>query len=127
MKKTFKIEDRLGRLTDSRINPSHSTSEGIVSVLLGFLVRIQSFNELKYRLKSKDFKGIISRTMRLPQIHTIREVLKKIDLAGLRELSVNIVKKAKQNKVLKNITIDGYTVAARDGGGVTMPIFTYRG
>lgn len=115
MKKTFKIEDKLNQLKDTRVNPTYSTAEGIVPVLLGFLVRIQSFNELKFRLKSKDFKGVLSRKMKLPQIDTIREVLKKIDLLGLGDLATSIVKIAKQNKVFKNGTIDGYTVAAIDG------------
>lgn len=84
MRKVFKIEDKLNQLKDTRVNPTYSTSEGILPVLLGCLVRIQSFNELKYRLKSKDFKGVLSRKMKVPQIDTIREVLKKIDLTGLR-------------------------------------------
>lgn len=79
MKKTFKIEDKLNQLKDTRVNPTYSTAEGIVPVLLGFLVSIQSLNELKYRLKSKDFKGILSRKTKLPQIDNIREVLKKQD------------------------------------------------
>lgn len=78
MKKVFKIEDKLNQLKDTRVNPSYSTAEGIVPVLLGFLIRMQSFSELKYRLKSNDFKGVISRKMKLPQIDTIREVLKRL-------------------------------------------------
>lgn len=97
MKKTFEIEDRLNKLTDSRVNLTYSTAEGRVPVLLGFLVRAQSFNEIKHRLKSEDFKGVLSKN----QIATIREVFKKIDLTGLRDLATSIVKKSKQNKVLK--------------------------
>ncbi|HHX61044.1 MAG TPA: hypothetical protein GX707_10090, partial [Epulopiscium sp.] len=115
MKKVFKIEDKLGKLKDSRVNPTYSTSEGILPVLLGFLVRIQSFNELKYKLKSKDFNKIISRKVKLPQIDTIREILKRIDLSGLEALTSSVVNKAKENKVFRNGTIDGYTVAAIDG------------
>lgn len=70
MKKVFKIEDKLGKLKDSRVNPTYHISQGILPVLLGFLVRIQSFNELKYKLKSKDFNRIISRKVKLPQIDT---------------------------------------------------------
>ena len=115
MKKVFKIEDKPGKLKDSRVNPTYSTSEGILPVLLGFLVRIQSFNELKYKLKSKDFNKIISRKVKLPQIDTIREILKRIDLSGLEALTSSVVNKAKENKVFRNGTIDGYTVAAIDG------------
>ncbi|HHX61715.1 MAG TPA: hypothetical protein GX707_13565 [Epulopiscium sp.] len=83
--------------------------------MLGFLVRIQSFNELKYKLKSKDFNRIISRKVKLPQIDTIREIFKKIDLSGLEALTSGVVNKAKENKVFRNGTIDGYTVATIDG------------
>ena len=65
--------------------------------MLGFLVRIKSFNELKYKLKSKDFNSIISRKVKLPQIDTIREILKKIDLSGLEAPTSGIVKKAALN------------------------------
>ena len=59
MKKVYKIEDTLNRLKDNRVNPTYRTSEAILPVLLRFLVRIQSLNELKHRTKSKDFKGLI--------------------------------------------------------------------
>ena len=40
MKKVFRIEDRLSHLKDSRVNPTYRTSEGILPVLLGFLIWI---------------------------------------------------------------------------------------
>ncbi|HHT97715.1 MAG TPA: hypothetical protein GXZ90_07460, partial [Clostridiales bacterium] len=49
----------------------------------------------------------------MPQIDTIREVLKRIDLSGLEAFTSSIVNKAKENKVFRNGTIDGYTVAKR--------------
>ena len=65
-------------------------------MLLGFILRLQSFNELKYRNRSNDFKNIISKKMKLSQIDTIRDTLKMIDfgfkilfssIALLKELS----------------------------------------
>ena len=53
-KKVYKIEDSLKQLEDTRRNPSYSTAEVVTPVLLGFIMRIQSFNELKYRLKSNE-------------------------------------------------------------------------
>lgn len=63
IKKVFKIQDKLNQMKDTRVNPSYSIAEGILPVVLGFLVRIQSFNELKCSLKSNDFRGAISRKM----------------------------------------------------------------
>ena len=115
MKEVYDIEDAIKYLKDRRINPKYSAAEAILPALFGFLIRIQSFNELKFRLKSKDFKNIISKKMKLPQIDTIRHTLKVVDNQGLSKMHNNIIKKVKQNKVLRNGTIDGYTVAAIDG------------
>ena len=93
MKKVYKIENTLNRLSDHRVNPTYSTAEAMLPVLLGVLVRIQSLNELKYKIWSRDFQGVISKKTKLPQIDVIREVLKKIDLSGLENLTSSIVKK----------------------------------
>ena len=115
MKEVYHIEDDIKHLKDRRIKPKYSAAEAILPVLFGFLIRIQSFNELKFRLKSKDFKNVISRKMKLPQIDTVRDTLKVVDNQRLSKMHNNIIKKAKQNKILRNGTIDGYTVAAIDG------------
>ncbi len=115
VKKVYHIEDGLKALTDRRKNPLYTTGEVILPVLLGFLLRIQSFNELKYKIKSNDFINIISRKMKLPQIDTIRDTLKVIDNQGLYKMHRKIIKRAKRNKVFDKGTIDGYRVVAIDG------------
>lgn len=115
VKKVYHIEDGLKALTDRRKNPLYTTGEVILPVLLGFLLRIQSFNELKYKIKSNDFINIISRKMKLPQIDTIRDTLKVIDNQGLYKMHRKIIKRAKCNKVFNKGTIDSYRVAAIDG------------
>lgn len=52
---------------------------------------------------------------KLPQIDIVREVFKRIELSGLENLTSSIVKKAKENKIFEEGTIDAYTVAAIDG------------
>ncbi|MDF2596378.1 MAG: hypothetical protein K0R69_2719 [Clostridia bacterium] len=42
-------------------NSKCSADEAILPVLFGFLIRIQSLNKLKFRLKGKDFKNIIEK------------------------------------------------------------------
>ena len=53
-KKVYCIEDGLKALTDRRKNLLYTTGEVILPVLLGFIMRIQSFNELKYKIRSND-------------------------------------------------------------------------
>ncbi len=45
-KKVYRIEESLKLLKDTRKNPSYTTAETVLPVLLGFIMRIQSFNEL---------------------------------------------------------------------------------
>lgn len=76
-------------------------------------VKIQSFNELKYKSIGKDFVNIVSIKMKLPQVDTIRDILKVIDNQGVYKMHSEIIKKAKQNEVLEEGTIDGYRVVNR--------------
>lgn len=46
MKNVYNIDDGLNELTDGRINPTYDTTKVVTLVLLGFLLRIKSFNEL---------------------------------------------------------------------------------
>ena len=78
-------------------------------------MRIQSFNELKFRLESKDYNKIISRNIHLPKIDTIRDTLKVMDIETVRKINTNIIGKSRRNKAFQNGSIDGDTVAAVDG------------
>ena len=69
--KVYKIEDSLTQLEDTRRKPSYSTEEVVTPVLLGFIMRIQSFNELKYMLKSNDFQPVIKSKMKSPRIYEL--------------------------------------------------------
>jgi hypothetical protein len=66
-------------------------------------------------LYENEFRNVFSKNIELPQIDTIRDTIKVIDIDGLKYILVHSVKKAVQNKVYDKGTIDGYTVAAIDG------------
>ena len=102
-------------MSDRRVNPSYKTGDVILPVLLGFFLRIKSFNELNYMLRDNEFSKLIPRGKRLPLIDTIRDTLKVIDLDKLAYINDYIVSIAIDNKVFSNGTIDGYVVAAMDG------------
>jgi len=46
MKNVYHIESEPNKLTDLRVNPTYDTAQVITLVLLGFLLRMKSFNEL---------------------------------------------------------------------------------
>lgn len=111
----YHIENKISKLKNGRVNPSYKTANVVLPVLFGFLLRIQSLNELSCMLKEKEFKNLFPRGTALPLIDTIRDTLKSIDLDGFSYINKSIIKKAIKNKVFKNGTIDGFTVAAIDG------------
>lgn len=115
MKNVYHIENGLNKLTDGRINPAYDTTKVVTLVLLGFLFRIKSFNELNLMIKNNEFSKLFPRGTRLPLVDTIRDTLKVIDIKALKQINKDLIKKAIENKVFENGTIDGYTVAAIDG------------
>lgn len=115
MKNVYNIESGLNKLTDGRINPTYDTAQVVTLVLFGFILRIKSFNELNLMIKNNEFNKLFSSGTRLPLIDTIRDTLKVIDIKSLKEINRSIIKKAVENKVFENGTIDGLTVVAIDG------------
>ena len=84
-------------------------------VILGFLLRVKSFNELNLMIKNNEFNKLFTRGIKIPKVDTIRDTLKVIDLKGLKQINQHIIKKVIYNKVFENGTIDRYTVVAIDG------------
>lgn len=109
MKNVYHIERGLNKLTDGRINPTYNTAKVVTIVLLGFLLRIKSFNELNLMIKNNEFIKLFKLGTKLPLIDTIRDTLRVIDIKGLREINEDLIKKARENKVFENGTIDRYT------------------
>ena len=118
MKNVYPIDNQLKGITDNRLKPSYKTSNIISLVLIGFLLRIQSFNQLNLMIKSGKFNSFYAREDQVPKVDAIRNSLKTINLKALRRMSVRIIKRAVRNNVYNVYnegTIDGYTVAAIDG------------
>lgn len=58
MKNVYHIENGPNKLTDLRANTKYDTEQVITLVLLGFLLRIKSFNELSLMIKNNEFSKI---------------------------------------------------------------------
>ncbi|MBN2835611.1 MAG: hypothetical protein JXR48_11680 [Candidatus Delongbacteria bacterium] len=115
MKNVFQIDKQLEYIMDERVNPKYKTNQVILITLLGFLLRLTSFNELNRYIKAGEFNNVFAPGAELPQVDSIRNTLKKIDLDGLRKTNNAIVKKAIRNKVFDKGIIEGRVVAAIDG------------
>ncbi len=118
MKNVYQIDKQLDYITDERVNPKYKTNKVILITLLGFLLRLTSFNELNRYIKSGEFDKLFPNNTKLPQVDSIRNTLKKIDLEGLRKTNNAIVKKAIKNKVFDEGTIECRVVAAIDGAQI---------
>ena len=111
----FNIETSLNKLRDKRNNPTYTTAQVVLPVLLAFILRLRSFNELNNMLKENEFRNILPKGIKLPKIDAIIDTLKVIEIAGLRGMLKYQIKKACETKVFDTGTIDGYTVAGVDG------------
>ena len=75
MKKVYPIESGLKNLKDTRVDPTYKTEQSILPVLLGFILRIRSFNELNQMLNNNEFDKVLKRGIKLPKIDAIRDTL----------------------------------------------------
>jgi hypothetical protein len=115
IKNVFSIERTLSKLEDERKNPIYTTAQAVLPVLMGFSLRIRSFNALNNMIKENEFKNILPKGIKLPQIDAIRDTLKVIDIKGLRGMLKYGISKARDNKVFEAGMINGLTVVAIDG------------
>jgi len=72
MKNVYHIENGLNKLSDGRVNPTYKIAQVITLVLLVFLLRIKSFNELNLMIKNNEFRELFCRGTQLPLVDTIR-------------------------------------------------------
>ena len=75
MKNVYHIDQGINKLKDGRVNPKYKTRQVILPLLLGFLLRIESLNELKFMLQENEFVNIFARGTNLPKIDTIRDTV----------------------------------------------------
>jgi len=87
MKNVYNIEHGINKLTDARVNPKYKTSQVVFPLLLGFMLRIQSLNELKFMLQENEFKNIFSNRTIQPSIDTIRDTVNVIEMNGLKSMA----------------------------------------
>ncbi len=106
MKNVYNIERGISKLSDERKDPKYKTAQVILPLLLGFMLRIKSMNELKLMLFENEFNNVFTRSAELSQIDTIRDTVKVIEVDGLKYILVNIAKKTIDNKVFDNGTMD---------------------
>ena len=118
--KVFGLRKRLEAVRDRRQDPTISTYVVAASIFFCGLLRIRSLNALEPRLREKPFIRLVGASGRraalsLGSADTLSRGLRKMDLATVRALSVDIVAKAERNKVFREGWHGGLHAFAIDG------------
>ena len=111
----YDLGGKIKKLRDNRTNPKITTSSIAFTLLIGFMLKIRSFNQLDDWLEHNDFRRIVPKKMRLPRIDAIRDSLKVIEISNIQTLHHSIISTSVKNKLVRNGTINGYKVVAFDG------------
>jgi hypothetical protein len=111
----YKMGEKIKSLKDERKNKRIKTSAVALVVLVGFMLKIRSFNQLDNWLENKDFNKLVPRKLRLPRIDAVRDSLKSFDMDSLNKMHNDIVGESITKKLFRTGTIDGLKVVAFDG------------
>ena len=79
----YDLGAKIKKLRDNRSNPKITTSSIAFTLLIGFMLKIRSFNQLDDWLEHNDFRRIVPKKMRLPRIDAIRDSLKVIEIKDI--------------------------------------------
>ena len=61
MKNVYRIDNLFSQLEDARFHPKYKTGHALMPLLLGFVLRIKSINQLKFMIKENEFAKAFSR------------------------------------------------------------------
>ena len=85
-------------------------------LFVGMFSRLESINQIIEQIhKRKKFKGLFSKNEYIPKTHVFRDGIKELSVEKLRWINKSIISKAKENKLYRNGSIDGYVVVGIDG------------
>lgn len=111
----YGIGEKIKQAKDERKKPQILASTVFLILLLGFLFRMESFNQLNGWLRLGRVHRLLPKGTRVPFIDAIWESLSTYDLGVLNEVHQGIVQKARRNKVFQQGTIGCYVVVGLDG------------
>jgi Transposase DDE domain len=111
----YGIGKKIKMAKDERKKPQILASTVFCIVLLGFLFRMESFNQLNGWIRVGRFRKLLPKGTRVPFIDAIRESLSTYELSVLYEAHREIIQTARRNKVFQQGTIGGWVVVGLDG------------
>lgn len=111
----YGLPQMINQANDGRRQPQIPPSVIFALLLMGFVIRTQSMEELDRQIRKGRFKSLLPQEQRQPSHDTIRYALRQWDLERLAQSHDQMIAKWKQNQGPKKGAIDGWRVAAVDG------------
>lgn len=104
----------VSREKNKKIKIKGSTTAKMLFV--GLFCREKSINQIIEKVhKRKKYKNFFAKEEKTPKMHGFRDGIKDINLEEVKKINRNIIKKAKENKIYRQGTIDNLVVVAIDG------------
>ncbi len=117
MNKEYHIQDQINKVSrekNKKIKIKGSTTAKLLFV--GMFFREKSINQIMEKShKRKKFNNFFAKNERIPKMHSFRDGIKDLSLDSLKNINKNIIRKAKENKVYRQGTIDSFVVVGIDG------------
>jgi len=105
--KIFDLFSVIASVTDKRIRPQIPTVKAVTAVIIMYFTNQGSLNGLSQEIAYKRLKGFF------PSVSTIARSADSMDLDGVREVGIDIYKKARAKKMLS--AVSGMWVGVVDG------------
>jgi hypothetical protein len=115
IKNVYHVDKAFNDLTDKRVYPEYKTKQIATLIMIAFMLRIESFNDLKFILERKKFCKLYREGTKFPKIDTFRDSSKTMCVKFLQLTQCRFIKTMRRNKVFENGTIAGRMVCAIDG------------
>lgn len=117
MNKEYHIQEQINRVSrekNKKIKIKGSTTAKLLFV--GMFFREKSINQIMEKThKRKKFNNFFTKNERIPKIHKFRDGIKDLNLESLKKINKNIIRKAKENKIYRQGTIENLVVVGIDG------------
>lgn len=115
--KVYHINEKINSLKREKNKRILAKGNTIAKMLfIAMFTRERSFNQLLEKIhKRKKYKNMFSKKEYIPKAHVFRDGIKEINLEEVKEINKSIIKKAKENKVYREGTVDGLVAVGVDG------------
>lgn len=114
--KSFSIDERFREMGDIRKNPTHPLRSILWKMLGGIVTRMESLNQLEEAIQNGDFDRLGGASR--PHADTFSRVFAQLDPLAIIRINDTLIRKARYNKALDNVRVEGFRVAAIDGTGL---------